>query len=30
MAKSLQRVVPVEHVIVAGGGAEGAHDLDQG
>ena len=31
MAKSLQRTVPsLEHVIVAGGSAEGAYDLDQG
>ena len=31
MARALQQTVPgVEHIIVAGGGAEGAHDLDQG
>jgi non-ribosomal peptide synthetase component E (peptide arylation enzyme) len=31
MAKALQQTVPrVEHIIVAGGSAEGAHDLDQG
>ena len=31
MAKSLQQAAPgLEHVIVAGGTAEGAHDLDQG
>jgi acyl-CoA synthetase (AMP-forming)/AMP-acid ligase II len=31
MAKALQQTVPdVQHLIVAGGGAEGAHDLDQG
>ena len=31
MAKALQQTVPgVHHIIVAGGGAEGAHDLDQG
>jgi non-ribosomal peptide synthetase component E (peptide arylation enzyme) len=31
MAKTLKQTVPgLEHVIVAGGGAEGTHDLDQG
>ena len=31
MAKSLRQAMPgLEHVIVAGGAAEGAHDLDQG
>jgi non-ribosomal peptide synthetase component E (peptide arylation enzyme) len=31
MAKALQQTVPgVQHIIVSGGGAEGAHDLDRG